>query len=134
MNILEPGEFEALKSLENWPFAAETLENMPVPIHKFTSQVIDGALLEYMGITLSDLEDVRRDVLPYLSEYDAYYTFTSDFGPGTFSCTTGERQADIIRFYGDGSTLVLREAGDGKYLFVSHMSAKGVAAEGAARS
>ena len=46
------------------------------------------ALERYAGITAAELADTSG--VPYLEEYDAWYTFTSDFGPGMFVCAGGE--------------------------------------------
>ena len=40
------------------------------------------------GIPAAELADTSG--VPYLEEYDAWYTFTSDFGPGKFLCAGGE--------------------------------------------
>ena len=45
------------------------------------------ALERYAGITAAELADTSG--VPYLEEYDAWYTFTSDFGPGKFLCAGG---------------------------------------------
>lgn len=124
-HVTEEAEFEALKAAENWPFAPDmTMDRMPVPIHKFTAETINETLKKYMGITLDALNGVGLEELIYLKEYDAYYNFTSDFAAGTFSCTRGERQGDIIRLYGKGITLTLKNQGDG-FLFVSHQRVEG---------
>ena len=66
----------------------------------------------------------------YLEEYDAYYNFTSDFGPGIFVCVGGEKAGDIIRLWSapkdnDGSrdVLTIREA-DGGYFIQAYQELK----------
>ncbi len=61
----------------------------------------------------------------YLEEYDAFYNFTSDFGPGAFICSGGEKQGGVIRLWSDAGpaakerdVLTLREEG-GRYLIQS---------------
>ena len=82
-------EFEALREVDGWPFDwVESLEKMPVPVHKFPKRLVDLILGEYAGISTEDLN--TKDVA-YLPEYDAYYNYTSDFGPGIFVCSRGER-------------------------------------------
>ncbi|MBR4098539.1 MAG: hypothetical protein IKK44_00960, partial [Clostridium sp.] len=98
--VTEETEFAALKQLENWPFGADiTLEEMYVPIHKYSANVVEEVLWKYAGILLDDLSGVGMDTLCYLEEYDAYYNFTSDAGGGTFQCVRGEIQGDVVRLY-----------------------------------
>jgi len=119
-NVTDKTEFEALKSIENWHFGADmTLDRMPVPIHKFSSGTVNEALKKYMGIALDNLSGIGTTGLIYLKDYDAYYNFTSDFATGTFACTSGEKQGDIVRLFGEHATLTLKIQGDG-FLIVSH--------------
>ncbi len=124
-HAIDEAEFEALKRAQNWPFGADTaLESMPVPIHKFPAATVNAALQKYMGITLDDLNGVGAENLAYLDEYDAYYSFTSDFAANTFACTRGERQGDMLRLFGETATLTLNKQGD-DYLFISHQRSGG---------
>ncbi len=120
----EADEFEALSKLDNWPFpGAESADKMPVPIHRIPRANVDATLSEYAGITTADLTGVGAERLIYLKEFDAYYNFTSDFGPGTFKATRGERDGDNITLYNetDGGTAVLRlENVGGRWLIRSH--------------
>lgn len=112
-------EFEALREVDGWPFGwVESLEKMPVPVHKYPKRLVDLILGEYAGISTADLN--TKDVA-YLPEYDAYYNYTSDFGPGMFVCTRGERDGDIIRLYSVNGTdlLTLRQVDDTSYQIVS---------------
>ena len=122
-NVTNEAEFEALKAEKSWPFGADaTLDNMPVPIHKFSADTVNEVLKKYMDITLDDLSGVGMDELIYLKEYDAYYNFTSDAAYGSFVCTSGEMQGDIIRLYSENAILTLKKQDDG-FLFVSHQLA-----------
>ena len=108
-------EFEALKSVDVWPFDwGETPEKMPVPIHKYPAKYIDSILNEYAGITTKDLDTSR---VAYLEEYDAYYNYTSDFGPGMFTCTRGVIDGDIVTLYNESPSrttiLKLKNSGAG---------------------
>jgi len=119
-------EFEVLKSVDVWPFKqVETREKMPVPIHKYPSRLINLVLDEYAGITLDDLDTSK---VAYLPEYDAYYNYTSDFGPGMFVCTRGEVEGNVVRLYAEYSKstvlLTLRKEGD-QYRIVSHQKIEG---------
>ena len=117
-------EFEALSGLDNWPFpAAGSADDVFVPIHRILRADVDATLTEYAGITTADLTGVGTEGLIYLKEFDAYYNFTSDFGPGTFKATRGVRDGDIITLYNEaeGGTAVLRlEKVDGRWLIRSH--------------
>ena len=88
-------EFTALAALPDFPWNNEstTVErnlpsDLPVPIHRITRASVDAALERYAGITSADLADTSG--VPYLKDYDAWYTFTSDFGPGMFVCAGGQ--------------------------------------------
>ena len=112
-------EFEALREVDGWPFGwVESLEKMPVPVHKYPKRLVDLILGEYAGVSTEDLD---TSGVAYLPEYDAYYTYTSDFGPGIFVCTRGERDGDTIRLYSESDTklLTLRQVDDTSYQIVS---------------
>ena len=86
---------------------------------------INELLRQYAGITLDDLHTDWRGnpQTPYLSEYDALYNFTSDFGPGTFYPAYGYRNGEQITlleagYFGD--MLILAERLDGDFWFVEH--------------
>ena len=88
-------EFAALAALPSFPYRDEvdTLgwdspEDLPVPIHRIPRSSVDEALERYAGITAADLADTSG--VPYSEEYDSWYTFSSDFGPGTFVCAGGQ--------------------------------------------
>ena len=119
-------EFEALKTVEAWPFDwVETRDDMPVPIHKYQARIVDMVLKEHAGITTAELD--TADVA-YLADYDAFYNYTSDFGPGMFTCTRGEVIGDTIRLYEELETgtdmLTLRKVGD-DYQIVAHQCLEG---------
>lgn len=112
-------EFEALREVDGWPFdRVESLEKMPVPVHKYPKRLVDLILGEYAGISTEDLD---TSSVAYLPEYNAYYNYTSDFGPGMFVCTHGERDGDTIRLYSVNGTglLTLRQVDDTSYQIVS---------------
>mgnify|MGYP003308216386 CR=1 FL=1 len=114
-------EFDALRNQEDFWFKnAESLDNMPVPVHKLSARIVELTLKEYAGITLKDLDTSKVD---YLAEYDAFYIYTSDYAPGIFQCTRGEIDGDLVRLYEetDNGTdiLTLRKDGD-RYLIVAH--------------
>lgn len=87
-------EFEALKKLDDWPFnRVARMEDMPVPIHRHTVSSINEVLTRWGGITTSDLDTAG---VCYLEEYDAYYTFTSDFNMFYFIAESGEQVGNYV--------------------------------------
>lgn len=116
-------EFEALKAAEGWPFHVDHLDQMPVPIHRYSRADVDAYLEEHAGITTSDLTTIPDSTadLMYLPEYDAFYNFTSDAGPGVFICKTGRREGDLLILTGGGEELTLEETEAGRYLFRSFL-------------
>ncbi|WP_298030112.1 hypothetical protein [uncultured Dysosmobacter sp.] len=132
MYLFSPGEvlpddseeLQALSRLEDWPHTGYfEPDALPCPTHKFRRADVDAALQKYMGITTADLTHVNDNgpTLLYLEEYDAYYNFTSDFGPGTFRCVSGRRDGDRVILTGDWSELTLEQQPDGSWYFVSHL-------------
>ena len=125
-------EFQALAALPDFPWDAEDLERwgnvpsgLPVPIHRIPRAAVDKTLETYAGITTSDLKNTNS--ILYLSDYDSYYNFTSDYGPGSFQTAEGARDGGTVRLrsepmWGDGGeavwNLTLREK-DGRWLIQS---------------
>ena len=125
-------EFELLKGTEGWPFSQEdTLDTIPVPIHKYPARLVDTILREYAGITTAEVD---TSGVAYLEEYDAYYNYTSDFGAASFHCTRGERVGDILYLYSEteqGTTrLTLREAGNSYHVLALQPVVTGEAVAG----
>ena len=85
----DEAEAAALAALPGYPWG---ISPGSVPIHRITRASVDAALERYAGITSADLADTSG--VPYLEDYDAWYTFTSDFGPGTFQCAGGQVEGD----------------------------------------
>ena len=99
-SISDEAEFEALKNLEGWPFKhAESMEQMPVPIHKISAASVNEVLRAYGGITAADLSNT--DGVFYLKDYDAYYTYTSDFGFSSFAAESGQQVENYVYLYGN---------------------------------
>lgn len=95
-------EFRALAALPDFPWDEEDLElwgnvpsGLPTPVHRIPRAAVDDALEVRAGITTADLTDTEGVL--YLPDYDAYYNFTSDFGPGSFQAAEGARDGDILR-------------------------------------
>ena len=91
----DQAEFDALAALPDFPWQEETdtlgwtsPADLPVPVHRILRSSVDEALERYAGITSADLTNTEGTL--YLPDYDAWYTFTSDFGPGMFVCAGGQ--------------------------------------------
>lgn len=128
-------EFQALAALPGFHWDAEDLERwgnvpsgLPVPVHRIPRAAVERTLESCAGITTADLTDTEGVL--YLPDYDAYYNFTSDFGPGSFQAAEGARDGDTVRLrsepvWGDGGEVIreltLREK-DGRWLIQSFTS------------
>lgn len=93
------------------------------PVWRYPKEAVSSLLRKYSGITVEDL--LSRENVLYLEEYDAFYNFTSDWGPGRFTCTGGEQSGNLITLWGEGTggtarTLTLREE-KGEYFLVSFL-------------
>ena len=117
-------EFEALKKLDDWPFnRVARMEDMPVPIHRHTVSSINEVLTRWGGITTSDLDTAG---VCYLEEYDAYYTYTSDFNMFYFIAESGEQVGNYVYLRksvenGNIAVLTLRlTPGTDEWQIVSH--------------
>ena len=99
-SISDEAEFEALRNLDSWPFKqAESMDDMPVPIHKISAASVNEVLRAYGGITAADLSNT--DGVFYLKDYDAYYTYTSDFGFSSFTAESGQQVENYVYLYGN---------------------------------
>lgn len=95
-------EFNELKKLANWPFRDDiTFSNMMVPIHRYEYEAVQEVFTEYTSITLDDLSGVGLDEVLYLKSTNAYYNYTSDFGPGVFICKEVKVKEGVIKLYGE---------------------------------
>lgn len=129
-------EFQALTALPGFPWDAEDLERwgnvpsgLPVPVHRIPRAAVDRTLETCAGITTADLKNTNG--ILYSSDYDSYYNFTSDYGPGFFEAAEGARDGDTVRlrseasWWGEGGEtvreLTLREE-DGRWLIQSFTS------------
>ena len=129
-NAHDRAEFEALQQLEDFPFRPEeggisSLDSMPVPVKRYPRAVVDATLQKYAGITIADLTDTEGVL--YLPEYDAYYNYTSDWGPGTFQPEGGERSDGAVRLWqcvgpaeGRQYEVLTLEQADGAWLIRSY--------------
>jgi hypothetical protein len=125
-DINDVEELNSLKKQENWPFG-EDIESISVPIHKYLAEEVEQFLWEFAGIKLENMNGVEFHEVLYLEEYDSYYNYTSDFGPASFECDSGEVSNGNIRLYdqyGAGKCVELTlEKQNGRYVIVSHQEA-----------
>lgn len=80
-----------------------TLEEMPTPCHRLPRSYINDILMQYAGITIEDMHSDWKSNLCYIPETDCFYTFTSDFGPGAFNPSYGEKSGAIVTLWGASS-------------------------------
>lgn len=96
-----------------------TLEEMPTPCHRLPRSYINDILMQYVGITIEDMHSDWKSNLCYIPETDCFYTFTSDFGPGAFNPSYGEKSGAIVTLWGASScnegpaVLTLQKNGNG---------------------
>ena len=87
-------EFAQLNA--KWEFRVESVADFPLPIHRYPASAVEGVLRRFAGVGLADLKDMQTPFsgYTYLEDTDAFYTTTSDYSPGYFSCTSGEIEPD----------------------------------------
>ena len=87
-------EFAQLNA--KWEFRVDSVEDFPLPIHRYPASAVEGVLKRFAGIGLADLTDMQTPFsgYTYLEDTDAFYTTTSDYSPGYFRCTSGEIKPD----------------------------------------
>lgn len=95
-----------------------TLQNMPVPVHRYKATDIDRVIRKYANLPFQEVSD--KDSVYYLEETDSYYNFTSDFGPGMFPCVEGFVYDGGAILYTESAALYLSEAG-GYYSIYAHL-------------
>ena len=107
-------------------FDPEYLEAHPRPLdaitptHRYPKAAISAQLQKYANITVDDLLDTSGCY--YQEKYDAYYNFTSDFGPGDFICVGGEKTDDTVLLWSAASNghrkeLTLHKSGDQYFIY-----------------
>lgn len=111
-------EFQAVMAADGNAHGGVLPSDYVVPVHRYRKADVSALLKKYADITVDELANTENAL--YLEEYDSFYNFTSDFGPGYFQCVGGEIQGDTIRLWsevdeeGSRSVLTIREV-DGKY-------------------
>lgn len=124
--IVSEKEFLALREIkgEEFPFYglkdyADAI-NRNAPIHRIPYDAVDAVISYYTGVSLDTLEDVNASSVLYLEEFDCFYNFTSDFGPGSFKCIGGMDHGTYVELYSNNSILTLIKEGN-RYYIVSHL-------------
>ena len=119
-------EFLAVMELDNgWIDPDRELSSpidLPVPVHRYPRAEVSALLQKYAGVAVEELD---WEGCLYVEEYDAFYNFTSDAGPGFFPCAGGEVSGDTAVLWsdpdekGDRCRLTLQKNGD-RWLLQSH--------------
>ena len=95
-------EFAQLNA--KWEFRVDSVEDFPLPIHRYPASAVEDVVKRFAGIGLADLTDMQTPFsgYTYLEDTDAFYTTTSDYNPGYFRCTSGEIEpdGDTVLLYG----------------------------------
>lgn len=116
-------EFRIVQERLNWLVGEDrhlaSIIEMPVPCHRISRTYINEILTQYAGITVEDMHSDWKEDATYIPETDCFYTFTSDFGPGTFCPYYGEKNGDIVTLWSVGVALTLQKSGD-NWLILSH--------------
>ena len=119
-------EFLAVMELDNSWFDPDrelhSPNDLPVPVHRYPREEVSALLQKYADITVEQLDWTG---CLYVEEYDAFYNFTSDAGPGVFPCAGGQFTQDGVLLWsepdetGERCELTLRKSGE-RWLIQSH--------------
>lgn len=107
---------EKLKKLDSFSEFEFSSNNMPLV--EIDKNLVDATLKKYAGIVSDDVKS--KDKCLYLKENNAYYTFVSDVGIGTFYPTEGEIKGNDLILKDANATLTL-ENKDGNYFIKSYI-------------
>ena len=131
-DVMSEDEITSLENSDIWTMD-RGVSDLPVPTKPYRAEDINRMLTYHLGITLDDLAEENKSDVMYFAEYDTYYNFVSDYGPGVFTCISGEKDGSRVYLYGESmcsnqvndlmetinSCIVLEER-DGRYLILSH--------------
>ena len=105
------------------------VEELPVPCHRIPRARLDEVLMKYAGITVDEMHTDWLECFSYVPETDCFYTFTSDFGPGMFVPSYGEKDGDTVTLWSADHSpnnpavkLTLQRSGEDWHI-LSHQSA-----------
>lgn len=127
----DEAEFQLVQAKTDWRVGEDAhlaaLDEMPVPCHRLPRTYIDEILTQYAGITVEDMHTDWREEALYIPETDCFYTFTSDFGPGSFLPLYGEKTGGLVTLWdgGSGADVLTLQSTDGGYRILSHQAADG---------
>ncbi|WP_294684576.1 hypothetical protein [uncultured Finegoldia sp.] len=107
---------EKLKKLDSFSEFEFSSKNMPLV--EIDKNLVDATLEKYAGIVSDDVKNKEKCL--YLKENNAYYTFVSDVGIGTFYPNEGEIKGNDLVLKCNYATLTL-ENKDGKYFVKSYI-------------
>lgn len=125
----DEAEFQLVQARTDWRVGEDAhlaaLDEMPVPCHRLPRTYIDEILTQYAGITVEDMHTDWREEALYIPETDCFYTFTSDFGPGSFVPVYGEKNGGLVTLWdgGGGADVLTLQSADGGYRILSHQAA-----------
>ena len=107
-------DFRALRDYgyDFWGSPWRHVEDMETPLKRIPASTVEAALRLYFDIGLSDLKADYRTRCNYLPQTDCFYSTTSDFGPGTFRPSWGERKDDTVRLWQSKTSLTCRKLED----------------------
>ena len=134
LGLEDEAEFQLVQEKLDWRSGEDnhlfTVDELPVPCHRLPRTYINEILTRYAGITVEDMHTDWTAGAFYIPQTDCFYTFTSDFGPGSFVPSYGEKDGDIVTLweapnsYDDNTAdvLTLQNTDDG-YRILSHKPA-----------
>lgn len=129
----DEAEFQLIQAKLDWRSREDnhlfTVNELQVPCHRLPRTYINEILTQYAGITVEDMHTDWTEEALYIPQTDCFYTFVSDFGPGSFVPSYGEKDGDIVTLWEapnpyDNNTadvLTLQNTDDG-YRILSHKS------------
>jgi len=83
-----------------------------VPCHRILRSSVDETLRRFAGVTTAEMKTMENAL--YVPEFDAFYNFSSDYGPGYFTCEGGRVEGDTATLWGkSGSSISFQESGEG---------------------
>lgn len=115
-------EFRLVQKKLDWRGGGDqlfTLAEMPIPCHRLPRAALNELLTRYAGVTVEEMRADWTAEAFYLPETDCFYTFTSDFGPGSFVPDRGERSGDTVTLWSGERVLTLEKSGE-DWLILSH--------------
>ncbi len=122
-SMIAPEDTEEIQDLEDHGFTLpmSTDGTFPVPIGRIPYTSVETLLNQYMNVSLSDMLLYGDAIRSY--DYQCFYSYASDFGIGTFACTSGDISGDTVRLYDQHQTLTLQQV-EGQWYLVSYLESE----------